>query len=396
MHSLSAKPLSEAAIEGQEGEDNYRFFFESLPIPALAFDLSSVRRYFERLSASGADVGSFFSENPEDGPACLALGRLVAMNASAIPFFADRLGREGRWDLKFLSSQSLGDFFLRALLGFWRGGRGASYEGLLMDSSSEPLFGTVHFTCPPASRDSWSLVFVSIVDCSGERRLAEELRGVAEEKGLLLRELQHRVKNNLAIIESFVDLERLGSADPRLSEALLPVSARIQSMASAYDLLSPEEGGARLCLDGYLRSILANVCSLSGMAPIAATVAPSGLVLDLDTTMRLGLVVDELALNSIKHAFPGADLPEGWKPRIAVSCSARGESLCLLYEDNGVGMPEGYDFGDEAGSGLGHLIVKALASQLGGELSLDSACGDATCGDGPRGMRLRLSWHRAQ
>ena len=172
-------------------------------------------------------------ENPEDIAACLGLTSLIAINSSALPFFADKLGAEGRWRLKFLSSESLDFLLLRVLLGFWQGKSEFPYENLILSSGPEAHYGKIHLACPPDARASWNLVFISILDRSEARRLETQLRGIAEEKTLLLRELQHRVKNNLSIIDSFVSLERLNSGDERVREALLPVSARIQSMASA-------------------------------------------------------------------------------------------------------------------------------------------------------------------
>lgn len=414
LHPLTANtpPLSD--IDRPAEDASFRFFFDDLPVPCLACDFSSVRKYFGRLASSGLDVSEFFRENPEDVAACLGLTGLVAINPSAFPFFADKLGAEGRWRLKFLSSEPLDLLLLRVLLGFWKGETEFAYEELVLSSGPEAHFGKIHLGCPPEARASWRLVFVSIVDRSEARRLESQLRGIAEEKTLLLRELQHRVKNNLSIIDSFVDLERMSSADERVREALLPVSARIQSMANAYDLLSGSDERKGLDVGEYLGCIVADVCELSELAagPIASELRCEALALDIDTTMRLGLVVDELALNSMKYAFPGTDWPEGWEPRISVSLGAApgakggrdagnsdagnsDGSFLLVYSDNGLGLPEGFDYerggelwlkdGTGPSSGLGHLLVGALLEQLGATIRLAPLAQDR-----PRGLRFEI------
>lgn len=404
LRPLTANAAPLPAVDKPAEDASFRFFFDDLPVPCLACDFSSVRKYFGRLAASGLDVAGFFRENPEDIAACLGLTGLVAINPSAFPFFADKLGAEGQWRLKFLSSEPLGLLLLRILLGLWEGETEFTYEDLVLSSGPEAHYGKIHLGCPPDSLASWKLVFVSIVDRSEARRLEARLRGIAEEKTLLLRELQHRVKNNLSIIDSFVDLERLSSADERVREALLPVSARIQSMANAYDLLSGSDKRQGLDVGEYLGCVVADVCELSELAagPVASRVSCEDVSLDIDTTMRLGLVVDELALNSMKYAFPGTDWPEGWEPRVSVSLAvagrdARGEpvSFLLAYSDNGLGLPEGFDYerggalwlknGTGASGGLGHLLVGALLEQLGATIELAPLSRDR-----PRGLRFEI------
>jgi two-component sensor histidine kinase len=415
LRPLTANTPHARDIDKPVEDASFHFFFDTLPVPCLACDFSSVRRYFERLSSSGLDVAGFFRENPEDVAACLGLTSLVAINSSALPFFAGKLGAEGRWRLKFLSSEALDFLLLSVLLGLWEGKTEFPYEDLILSSGPEAHYGKIHLGCPPDARESWSLVFISILDRSEARRLETQLRGIAEEKTLLLRELQHRVKNNLAIIDSFISLERLSCADERVREALLPVSARIQSMANAYDLLSGGEGLRRLEVGGYLRSVVANVCDLSELSagPIVSKVSCGDISLDIDTTMRLGLVVDELALNSMKYAFPGGEWPETWAPRISLSLIAdpaatvgaagvagRDVSFLLVYSDNGLGLPEGFDYagggelwlkkGAGAGGGLGHLLVGALLDQLGATIEVRPLAQDR-----PRGLLFEIRFSRA-
>lgn len=403
MCPLTANTPHASDIDKTVEDASFRFFFDDLPIPCLACDFSSVRRYFEKLSSSGLDVVGFFMENPEDIAACLGLTGLIAINSSALPFFADKLGAEGRWRLKFLSSEPLDFLLLRVLLGFWQGKSEFPYENLILSSGPEAHYGKIHLACPPDARASWNLVFVSILDRSEARRLETQLRGIAEEKTLLLRELQHRVKNNLSIIDSFISLERLNSGDERVREALLPVSARIQSMASAYDLLSGSEEQKGLDVAGYLSSVVADVCELSEVpaGPVFSNVSCEDISLDIDTTMRIGLVVDEFALNSMKYAFPGIEWPEGWAPRISVSLhvapAAAGCDACLLlvYSDNGLGLPEDFDYagggelwlkkGTGASSGLGHLLVGALLEQLGASIEVRPLAQDK-----PRGLCFEI------
>ena len=178
-------------------------------------------------------------------------------------------------------------------------------------------------------------------------------------------------------------------------------------MASAYDLLSGSEEQKGLDVAGYLSSVVADVCELSEVpaGPVVPEVSCEDISLDIDTTMRIGLVVDELALNSMKYAFPGIEWPEGWAPRISVSLqvapAASGCDACflLVYSDNGLGLPGDFDYagggelwlkkGTGARSGLGHLLVDALLEQLGASIEVKPLAHEK-----PRGLCFEIRFSK--
>ncbi len=191
------------------------------------------------------------------------------------------------------------------------------------------------------------------------------LKRALDEKGMILRELQHRVKNNLAMISSLVSLEtdRLSSEEDR--EALGRVQDRIRAMALIYDMLYRSEDVLDVDLSHYLGRLLEALDEGylggpgggRGLVELAADLAP--VRLDLKRAVPLGIVVTELVTNAIKYAFPG-----GRRGRISVSLGTGEGAARLRIEDDGVGLAPSVD-----GAGTGLKLVELLVEQIGGSLS---------------------------
>ncbi len=188
-----------------------------------------------------------------------------------------------------------------------------------------------------------------------------------EEKNALLREVHHRVKNNLSVLASMVSLqmERTDSAAAR--EALERMEGRVASMAMAYQQLVDSGEYARIPFDEYLRSLLSYY--QSSVAPGRPTVARreslEPCAIGLEAAVPLGIVAQELVANAYAHGRP-AGPSAGRAPEISVSLAREGGRVVLEVADNG----EGLAADSEERTGL--LLVRALAAQLGAVFSLES------------------------
>ncbi|PDT86050.1 histidine kinase [Bradyrhizobium sp. Y36] len=179
-------------------------------------------------------------------------------------------------------------------------------------------------------------------------------------KALLLQEMAHRTKNNLAILGGMIRLEaRHGGSE--VAAALEATARRLQVMAEAYDHLSPKRDSNSVNMRFFLNNVVEKVFqSLAPPGPIAFQVVCEDIDLASSHALAIGMITNELVTNSLKYAFP-ADRPG----HIAVSF-ASGSGIELSVSDNGVGLPEGAEPG-----GLGSRIVQLLAQQLEGETSYE-------------------------
>lgn len=208
---------------------------------------------------------------------------------------------------------------------------------------------------------------VSVVDVT-DARIAEKLKDdLVREKQILLQELQHRVANSLQIIASVLmqSARKVQSEETRLH--LHDAHHRVMSIATLQrQLAEGNHGGValRAYLTDLCRSIAASMIRDPKQLSLTATVDDS--IITSDVSISLGLIVTELVINALKHAFPGGNR----RGAITVDYAAQGKGWALVVGDNGVGMP-----GDEAEAkpGLGTGIVDAIARQLGATVRVEGA-----------------------
>lgn len=200
------------------------------------------------------------------------------------------------------------------------------------------------------------------------RKLAEEqLRAALREKDVLLREVAHRVKNNLQVISSLLHLQAGAIDDPRLGTLFQESQDRLHSMALVHDLLQQAEDVARINLAQYAARLTEELARTYAVDPARLTLetALEDVWVGLETATPCGLLLHELLTNCFKHAFP-----EGRTGRVRVELRATaGQALMLRVGDTGCGFPDDLDF--RATESLGLQLVCALAEQLQGTIALE-------------------------
>jgi PAS domain S-box-containing protein len=213
-------------------------------------------------------------------------------------------------------------------------------------------------------------VVVITRDVTARKQSEDRMRSSLEEKVLLLKEIHHRVKNNLQVICSLLNLQAQ-SADPGARELLQQSHNRVRTMALIHEKLYESGDLARVEAVPYLRTLTTAALYAYDVSQerIAAAVEGDPIALDADTAIPLGLLVNELVTNAVKHAFPG-----GRGGTIAVTLRGEdGGRLHLQVRDDGVGLPPG-GAGERAG-GLGLQLVEALVEQLSGTLEVAREAG---------------------
>jgi two-component sensor histidine kinase len=188
-----------------------------------------------------------------------------------------------------------------------------------------------------------------------------------EEKEVLLKEINHRVKNNLQIISSLLNLQSRDIEDERVLQSIRAGQDRIGAMAMVHEKLYQSADLARIDFGEYIKSLAANLVSSYGLGSqnVDLKVDVEEILLGVDEAIPCGVIVNEMVSNSLKHAFPG-DRPG----TIVVSFREVGDDYTMVFKDDGVGLPEGLDV--SCPSSLGWTIVNALIGQLRGSIELGS------------------------
>lgn len=212
-----------------------------------------------------------------------------------------------------------------------------------------------------------ALVILTVRDMTDSWEQEEALRRALEDKNTLLKELYHRVKNNLQLIISLFNLQVRSVSEEQARLALLDAASRVRAMALVHERLYQSGTLSSIRLDGYVRELCEQVAGAASAQQrgIAVDVEAEPLEVGLDVAVPLGLLLNELVTNSFKHAFPGDR-----RGRVLVTLvRADGDTVRLSVGDDGVGLPPGMDRTSRRSLGL--KLVSALTEQLRARFTLD-------------------------
>ncbi len=244
---------------------------------------------------------------------------------------------------------------------------------------------------PPREVDAWSNTIESddgepifrlvALATTGQRiRGTDELRDQSlHEKDVLLRELQHRVKNNLQMVTALIRMEARNVPDGETGERFDRLAGRINSLALLYDLLSGEGQTDGIDLGVYLSKIASSVMEAHAVEGIRLELKVDSWPCSINVAMPAGLVVNELMTNALKHAFVGRD-----GGTITISSLVDDTGCRVIVADNGIGLPEGTIW-PQSGK-LGAVIAQSLQQNAKATLEVHSAAGE--------GMRVVIFFAR--
>ncbi|HZX46708.1 MAG TPA: histidine kinase dimerization/phosphoacceptor domain -containing protein, partial [Clostridia bacterium] len=199
------------------------------------------------------------------------------------------------------------------------------------------------------------------------------LRAALSEKEVLLKEIHHRVKNNLQIVHSMLNLQAQYTDDKQVIELLKESKNRVYSMALIHEKLYQSESLAKVNLSEYIHSLVANLFLSYGVSERAITprIEVEDIQLSIDTIIPCALIINELVSNALKHAFQDTGEKGAGEGQVTIRLHKdTGGKYVLMVSDNGPGLPKGLDI--ENCSSLGLRIVGILVRQLRGSISIDA------------------------
>ncbi|GAB4221547.1 MAG: hypothetical protein Kow009_11170 [Spirochaetales bacterium] len=227
----------------------------------------------------------------------------------------------------------------------------------------------VHIIGSPITIGGKRFVYGIYQDISVRKEMERKILALLKEKDLILREVHHRIKNNMSLVISLLHIQGSNLENAEALQALETAENRIRSMQILYDKLYRSESSLSVSMKEYLETLVQEIVSLfpNGEGIRTHLHLPS-LELDPHTLFALGLILNELITNSMKYAFEG---------RGSGSISIEGEEkegrIRLHYEDDGVGLPKGFRLDQSERFGL--QLVSLLTEQLGGTIRIEAGNG---------------------
>jgi len=250
-------------------------------------------------------------------------------------------------------------------------GAASGMEVLLSRKDGSLLWGLISARASQASEHGESYLEGFIADISDLKNAEERLIHLLDEKDALIQEVHHRVKNNLQVIVSMLDLQTQDAAATDVQVALRRIRRRIVSMALVHDVLVHSPDLSMIDFRDYAKSLMdALAAQSSEKAPVKITVGIESIKLPLETALPCGLALGEYVSNALIHAFP-----PGWTGTrlIKVTMRLTDGRYSLSVADSGVGLPPGFDI--STATTLGMRLANASISQIHGLVSVERGPG---------------------
>lgn len=264
---------------------------------------------------------------------------------------------------------------------------GEEHPGWLTLKTGEPFSGVIMGIHTPEGALRWLSVnsrrvteigeegaysvVASFTDITERRAAEEKICASLREKEILLKEIHHRVKNNLQVVSSLLYLQSTKVRDPRFSELFKESQNRVASMALIHEMLYQQPDLPRIPFTSYVRVLGESLARSHGVeedrvALFVETEGDRDLVLSVETAVPCGLLLNEILSNSLKHAFPG-----GRRGTVRVVFASEHDVYRIVVSDDGVGLPA--DFEERRRASLGTKLIDRLVDQLRGSMVRSSS-----------------------
>lgn len=367
-------PRSEGLSQADKRELGSRWYdwFQDSPTPMWVEDFSGVAARFRALSAEGVpDLARWLRKRPEEARVLAKEVRILSANRAAAELFEVDDPEDLCCDLELgFDEESYGPF-LEELVRIARGQRRFSVDILSVTPGGKKRYLRMHWTAAPGHEEDLRFVYLSAVDLTELVQTEGVLRNAVKAKDYLLREIQHRVRNTLALIDSLLVMQ--ADAFPAAGEALVASSRRVESLAIVHDSLYKRAdyslAGLRDCVDGVSRQVFD---ALGEASRDELELELDDAELRVERAAPLSLIVGELVANAVEHGRSEGSA----RVKLRAWSGERG-ALSIVVEDGGPGL----DWAAASASkrGLGLALVEALASQLGATLRAEAGSGGLGC-----------------
>lgn len=311
----------------------------SLGVGGYAVDVTSKRKYERELEISRNNFMGVVEGSPDPLLIVDSDGRTLYFNSAAEEYLS-------------MTPSSIGEVV------------GVPLKGDIQEInviSSDGSLKTAEMSVTSVTWEGEEALLIRIHDITRLREYERSLRKSLKEKEVMLREIHHRVKNNLQIISSLLNLQKYCIEDERAAEVFTGSVNRVKSMAMIHEKLYQSESLADLPFSDYIVDLVSEIRSNYPEKRISVSYDMDDVHLDINRAIPAGLIVNEAVTNAMKHAFRS----EG---KLIIRLLLREEMVHVEVEDDGPGLPA--DFDTDTGGSLGMDLMRNLAGQLDGELRI--------------------------
>ncbi|MBN1498668.1 MAG: PAS domain S-box protein [Spirochaetes bacterium] len=248
----------------------------------------------------------------------------------------------------------------------------AQFQKRYIRKDGSTVWGDINI-CMMKDKNHKPYVFLPvIVDITKQKKSDEEIRRQLREKEIILREVNHRIKNNIASVESLINLQMHSTENEEAIAILQDAIGRIKSVRILYDKLVSVDEYHVTSVRSYFETLIDSIINIfpdSGNVSVEKDI--SDFTFDLKRLFPLGTIVNELITNTMKYAFKGRE-----SGKIRISLHRNDVQVRLEITDNGIGFPDGFDYTNSGGFGL--TLVNILVEQLNGTFSMQTDNGIKT------------------
>ncbi|MCZ6671300.1 MAG: PAS domain-containing protein, partial [Verrucomicrobia bacterium] len=260
-----------------------------------------------------------------------------------------------------------------------KAGEISSVECLALDMEGCEVW--YHTTFVPARDDEDRIEYIiaTSVDITERKHAEEKIKTALREKEVMLKEIHHRVKNNLQVISSLLNLQSRYIEDDKMLALFMESRNRVQSMALIHEKLYQAKDFSQIDFSDYARDLSRQLFRANNVNPekVRFKAEIEEISLSIDVAVPCGLIINELLTNALKHAFPGdrkgTVMLQLHSKRPAKRKPKQGGAVVLTVSDDGVGLPDGFNI--ESTTSLGVQLVKTLSAQIDGVLQIKSGKG---------------------
>ena len=241
-------------------------------------------------------------------------------------------------------------------------------EAEMLNLSNQNFWGSLAATS--FTQEGKKLILLRISDVTSQKKSEEQIILALHEKEILIQEIHHRVKNNMAVISSLLQLQTGYIKDPGLIDVFRDSQSRIKSMALIHEKLYQSKTLAKVEMESYIKELTRTLFFTYNSRRIDLQISTKveNVFLDINSAVPCGLIINEVISNACKHAFVGKE-----KGLIEIRFEKKNEQYELEIKDDGIGMPPNMDLSNL--KSLGMNLVQALSAQLGAQLEIHTQGG---------------------
>lgn len=352
-----------------EQERRYKSLFEDSPVPIWDEDFSKVKEYIDQLKQKGIkDVRNYFENNLEAVVECSSLLVVNDINQAVLDLNEAPSKEFMLENFTQLIDAKSTEYAINQFVAIANGDKSCEFDAELRTFNNNIVHVHLKWTVVKGYEETYEKVYLSTTDLT-DRIVAENsnLKRSNEQKELLLKEIHHRVKNNLQIITSLLKLQANSLNDANTVELFELSLHRINSMALVHDLLYRSEDFSQIDYGKYLERLVTPLIDSMKRpdADIKLKVNTNNISLNINTSIPLGLLINEIVTNSLKHGLKACMSGE-----IYIRIESEADSKFKMHiGDDGIGFA--HDLNIEEAETLGLQLITSLAEQLMGKIHRD-------------------------